>query len=522
MSRTPRPAAYSRSARHSRSNRTWFASASSPACAAHDPVQYGWEATNASTSSRETAASGSASSPSQQAKADAARYGEPVSSGGPSGRIDHHDWPASASQSTNRYAASSRRPLGSDVRCRRIPLERWRRTRRCDTRRPAKESSGARRRRVRAVRILLVSQMYPGPDDPDLGVFVRDLADALERRGHELERAVLDSRAGGKGRYATLFRRARAAAHAFRPDVVWAHFLVPSGLAATLSSDAPLVVTAHGRDARNVGAIPGIAAATRFVIRRSAAVIAVSDYLRRELEGKIPEARGRTQVVDSGVDLDRFRVEPAPDGPPAFLCIGGLTERKNVLRLARAFAPLDDGTLTFAGEGPLRAELARFPRVRLLGAVPHERIPTLIRESRVVCGPSLIEPFGQALLEALACGRSVVATRIGGPPEFVTPEAGVLVDPADEGAIARALRTAVALPAPNPAARATAEAHDVNRQAQRVEEILRRVARDPHAYPRRAAARAPRAPPPARPRAPPRRSRAPSPGRRPASAGCPR
>ena len=57
------------------------------------------------------------------------------------------------------------------------------------------------------MRILLVSQMYPGPDDPDLGVFVRDLADALERRGHELERAVLDTRAGGKGRYATLLRR---------------------------------------------------------------------------------------------------------------------------------------------------------------------------------------------------------------------------------------------------------------------------------------------------------------------------
>ena len=48
------------------------------------------------------------------------------------------------------------------------------------------------------MKILLVSQMYPGPDDPDLGVFVAQLERALRERGHEVERAVLDSRAGGK------------------------------------------------------------------------------------------------------------------------------------------------------------------------------------------------------------------------------------------------------------------------------------------------------------------------------------
>ena len=61
-------------------------------------------------------------------------------------------------------------------------------------------------------------------------------------------------------------------------------------------------------------------------------------------------------------------------------------------------------------------------------------------------GPALIEPFGQALLEGMACGRSVVATRVGGPPEFVPDGAGVLVDPLDTGELARALETAAALP----------------------------------------------------------------------------
>jgi glycosyltransferase involved in cell wall biosynthesis len=329
------------------------------------------------------------------------------------------------------------------------------------------------------VRILLVSQMYPGPADPDLGVFVRNLEEALAARGHEVERAVLDRRQRGKKKYLVLSGRTLRASRRFRPDVVYAHFLVPTGLLAAFASRAPLVVTAHGRDVRNVGAIPGVAAATRLVVRRAAAVVAVSDYLRRELEAKVPEARGKTEVVSSGVDLERFRVEAAPDGDvPRFLCLGALTERKNVVRLARAFVRLGEGKLTFVGDGPLRRELEGLPGVELAGAVAYDEVPARIAAARVVCQPSLIEPFGQALLEAMACGRPVVATRLGGPPEFVPPEAGVLVDPADEEALARALREAAAFPCPNESARRAAEAHDVRRQAERVESILDRAARD--------------------------------------------
>jgi len=323
------------------------------------------------------------------------------------------------------------------------------------------------------VRILLVSQMYPGPDAPDLGPFVATLERELVARGNEVDRAVLDTRAGGKLRYLTLAQRTLRAR---RPDVVYAHFLVPSGLIAAVAARAPLVVTAHGRDVRNVDAIPGVAAATRFVVRRAAAVMCVSEYLRRELEAKIPEAHGKTEVISSGVDLDRFAVAPEPDGPPRFLCAGALTERKNVVRLADAFALVGEGTLTFAGDGPLRAQLEGRERVQLLGRVSHDEIPRLLADSHVLCQPSLLEPLGQALIEAMACGRSVVATRIGGPPEFVAPEAGILVDPLDVDAIAAAMRRAAGFPRPNVAAREAAAAHDVRRQAERVEEILSRAA----------------------------------------------
>jgi glycosyltransferase involved in cell wall biosynthesis len=327
------------------------------------------------------------------------------------------------------------------------------------------------------MKILLVSQMYPGPADPDLGVFVRGLEEQLVARGHEVERAVLDRRGVGKVKYLRLARATLAASRRFKPDVVYAHFLVPTGLIGALAGGAPLVVTAHGRDVRNVGWLPGIGVATRFVASRAAAIIAVSDYLRRELEAKVPEARGKTEVVDSGVDLDRFTVQPAPAGPPRYLCIGSLIQRKNVLRLASAFERLGEGTLTFVGDGPLRGRLEGRPGIELTGALPYDRIPAQIGAAHVVCQPSLIEPFGQAVLEAMACGRSVVATRIGGPPEFVPPEAGVLVDPLDQGALVEALRSAAALPCPNPAARAAAEEHDVRRQAEKVEAILQRAAR---------------------------------------------
>ena len=323
------------------------------------------------------------------------------------------------------------------------------------------------------MRILLVSQMYPGPEDPDLGTFVATLERELAARGHTIDRAVLDRRAGGKARYLTLAGRTLRAR---RPDVVYAHFLVPAGLIAALGTRAPLVVTAHGRDVRNVGAIPGIALATRLVVRRAATVVCVSDYLRRELETKVPEARGKSEVVSSGVDLERFAVTPPPDGPPRFLCVGALIERKNVVRVADAFARLDEGMLTFAGEGPLRNALEGRERVRLVGRVAHDEVARLLADAHVLCQPSLVEPLGQALLEAMACGRSVVATRIGGPPELVPPEAGVLVDPLDADALTAAMRRAADLPRPNEAARAAAAEHDVRRQAERIEAILSRAA----------------------------------------------
>ena len=326
--------------------------------------------------------------------------------------------------------------------------------------------------------------MYPGPSAPDLGVFVKQLADELDRAGNEVSRVVIDHRGGSPAKYGGLAARALAEARRFHPDVVYAHFLFPAGAAAAFAArrvGARLVLTAHGRDVRNVGAIPGVATATAAAIRRADAVIAVSDFLRRELEAKVADARGKVHVIDSGVDLARFRHrDPAPlraelgwESPGThYLCVGTLDDRKNVVRLADAFATLDEGSLVFAGDGPLRTQLEGRERVRLLGRVAHQRVADLVAASDVVCQPSLIEPFGQVVLEALASERPVVATRIGGPAELVTPETGVLVDPGSVASIESGLRAAANLPRPNRAARAIAEEHDVVKQAARVARLL--------------------------------------------------
>jgi glycosyltransferase involved in cell wall biosynthesis len=341
------------------------------------------------------------------------------------------------------------------------------------------------------VRILEVTQMWPGPEHPDLGSFLVPLTRELEALGHEVEVTSLSQRGGSRSKYFRLAREARTAARRFQPDVVFAHFLFPSGAAGALAAraaGAPLVVMAHGQDVANLGRIPGVQAATRWVLGRSAAVICNSRWLAGRLTDRIPAAEPKIEIADCGVDLEAFSPHPANearqalgwDGDgPAFLCVGSLIERKNVVRLAEAFASLGRGRLAFVGDGPLRQDLEGRPGVTLVGRVPQSEVPQWVAACDVLCQPSLMEPFGQATLEAMAMERSVVATEIGGPPEFVTPESGVLVDPEDDAGLRTALQGAAALPSPNPAAREAAAAHDVKKMATRMAGVLERVAGSP-------------------------------------------
>jgi len=333
------------------------------------------------------------------------------------------------------------------------------------------------------MRILVVTQMWPGPADPDLGVFVFDIVRELRSLGHEVRVSAIDRRGGGPSKYARLSGAALVAARRFRPDAVFAHFLFPAGAAgaaAAMAARVPLVVMAHGTDVENARRSPALARATRLVTNRAAAVICNS----RWLADRLGPVRGDVEIIDCGVDLAAFAPRAAAaararvgwgDDGPAFLAVGSLIERKGVVELADAFAALGRGSLAFVGDGPLRSRLEGRPGVHLAGRVPHDEVADWIAACDVLCQPSLAEPFGQAALEGMAMERSVVATTEGGPPEFVTPAAGVLVTPGDPAALREALARAARLPSPNPAARAAAAEHDVRIQAARMAAVLERA-----------------------------------------------
>ncbi len=340
------------------------------------------------------------------------------------------------------------------------------------------------------MRIQLVTQMWPGPDDPDLGSFLVPIRRELERRGHEVELTAIDHRRSSRTKYARLTRESIATARRTRPDVIFAHMLFPAGMSAALASiasGAPLVVMAHGQDVANIGEIRGVGAATRFVVGRASAVIANSRWLADQLAVSIPSARPKTSIADCGIDLAQFTpADAAParealgwDGPGPGVRLRRLADRAQERDPARRCVRAARRGAARVRRRRAAAAAARGPG-RCAGSSAgsrRRRCRAWIAAADVLCQPSIREPFGQATLEGLAMERTVVATRVGGPPEFVTPEAGVLVDPFDGAELAEALRLAAAMPTPNPAARAAAAAHDVEIETGRMLEVLERAAR---------------------------------------------
>jgi L-malate glycosyltransferase len=159
--------------------------------------------------------------------------------------------------------------------------------------------------------------------------------------------------------------------------------------------------------------------------------------------------RDRTIVVPFGIDVTSFVVQSLP-ARPTILFIGRLDRHKGVRELLTAFSSvrdqIPDARLRFAGDGAQSAWLQRTitdhalgGAVELLGRVPHEEIGTLVGACSLLCLPSDGEPFGMAILEAMAGGRAVVASNRGGPRHLVDAHGGILVEPGNAPALAVAL-----------------------------------------------------------------------------------
>jgi glycosyltransferase involved in cell wall biosynthesis len=222
---------------------------------------------------------------------------------------------------------------------------------------------------------------------------------------------------------------------------------------------------------------PAIWLAVRAATRRANGVAAASQVIASDIGGDVT-------VLHPGVDLDRFTPRPAPAGPPRALVVGALVGWKRPELALEIAARMPELQLTFAGttlpgdDGQLEAALRNRAkaadlagRVTFAGAVAD--VPSALACSHVLLHCSNAEPYGLALVEALAAGRPVVAPAAGGPLEIVTDGAGRLYPPGDIDAAAEALRAVLADPDAHTKARRRAEAaFDVNDSTARLEAAL--------------------------------------------------
>lgn len=257
------------------------------------------------------------------------------------------------------------------------------------------------------------------------------------------------------------------AAYRNQVDVVLGSWAYPDGFAAVIAAKllgVPCVVKLHGSDINIVAKLPGARKMTAWALPKAHRVVAVSRPLADDViaMGCRPD---RVKVVMNGVDGALFRPRDRaaarrelglPDAGPLAVYVGNLKPEKGVLDLGRAWEgvlrEVPDATLLVVGDGPLAGELETVTskhgeRVRLIPRQPLDRVPVYMAAADILVLPSHSEGTPNVVLEALASGRRVVATSVGGVPDLITSATlGTLVPPRDPDALGRAIAAALRSP----------------------------------------------------------------------------
>jgi glycosyltransferase involved in cell wall biosynthesis len=292
------------------------------------------------------------------------------------------------------------------------------------------------------LKVVVLTTSYPRDVHDVAGLFVADAVKNLRARGVDVDVVspasfrhfglaygsgvvgnlrASPSRALALPLFLASFRRAarRAARDA---DLVHAHWLGAGAVASTLGK--PYVVQVWGTDVELARRVPWLA---RPILRRARLVVAASNALAAD--ARALGAR-EVRVIPSGVDVPES--VPEPEEPPHVLYAGRLSQEKGILELVEAARGLP---LVVAGDGPLRD---RVPSA--LGFVAHDELLELYGRAALVACPSHREGYGVVCAEAMAHGRPVVASAVGGLLDLVADgETGLLVPPGDVVALRAAL-----------------------------------------------------------------------------------
>lgn len=240
-------------------------------------------------------------------------------------------------------------------------------------------------------------------------------------------------------------------------DIIHGHYLFPAGAAAVEvgnSRGIKTYVTAHGSDMFEVyKKQPLMRSTIKNVLKRADCVLAVSNALRHEIIATgVSGISQKTRLSWNSVDVDKFsshrnntfKIENNLIEKPIVLFVGNLIKRKNADSLLEAKKIANsDYYLVIVGDGPLfkklkeKVEDENIRDVIFTGS--RDDVDKIIPSCDVLVLPSFSESFGLVLIEALACGKPVIGSNVGGITEIITDDVGLLVNPNKVSSIAGAI-----------------------------------------------------------------------------------